>query len=102
MKNPWKNHHFTRRSDPLKVNVKKNHLWKQKNVTVSRLEADTTWGWINIWNESTIINHHEQSLIIINHQHHWQLVLDLRVLKEQKIGDDFLNKLNQFVCWVHG
>jgi hypothetical protein len=46
----------------------------------------------------TIINHHEQSLIIINHQHHWQLVLDLRVLKEQKIGDDFLNKLNQFVC----
>jgi hypothetical protein len=28
--------------------------------------------------------------------------LDLRVLKEQKIGDDFLNKLNQFVCWVHG
>ena len=46
----------------------------------------------------TIINHHEQSLIIINHQHHWQLVLDLRVLKEQTIGDDFLNKLNQFVC----
>jgi hypothetical protein len=44
MKNPWKNHHFTRRSHPLKVNVKKNHLWKQKNVTVSCLEADTTWG----------------------------------------------------------
>ena len=37
---------------------KKNHLWKQKNVTVSRLNDTKRGGWINIWNESTIINHH--------------------------------------------